>query len=510
MLFVTELFFFSAAICFLHSQRQRLGLASLYIVLGLFEAFLFFISRGGTWVEVELLFSQKVSFAYSLILPIMIGTVLIIYIFDGTREARRLIIAFVVLYIFHGALDILIGYHAANPPPGSPYTGDSPIVEYEIMKRVASGCSFFADAIVIVIAFQGLTNRFPKIGNAIPLYVCFVIAMLVDGFVYPLVYSGTLMGPGLESVIGKGIVGFIAGAPIAAYLQLSWTKDKALRESGARRGAFDIIDVRYKVREAERRFREQRQQYLMVKENFSRYVPPEIVEALIREPDRFKLGGDLLNVTVLFADIRGYSTLSEQLPPTDTIKLLNRYFEHVTKVIFEHGGMVNEYEGDGILAVFGAPLPIDRHAERGLRAAIGMFHAVERLNDLCERDGTADIWKQVGWGGFSIRVGLHSGAVVAGNIGTKQRVKYAVIGDTVNTTSRIEGLNKELGTDLLLSQAVVDELETPDAFTLVDLGEHLVRGRGKPVHVYTASEDARQRAFSVLVTPSVIDPKNLG
>ena len=126
----------------------------------------------------------------------------------------------------------------------------------------------------------------------------------------------------------------------------------------------------------------------------------------------------------MFADIRGYSTMSEAMAPTEVIALLNRYYERVTSIILEQKGMINEFEGDAVLAVFGAPNDLSDHAYRAICAGQGMLLAVDALNKEFEEDGTNLKWKSVGIDRLSIRVGIHTGPVVAGNVGSEARTKY--------------------------------------------------------------------------------------
>ena len=159
--------------------------------------------------------------------------------------------------------------------------------------------------------------------------------------------------------------------------------------------------------------------------------------------------------------------------------------------MFDRGGMINEFEGDGILAVFGAPIGVENHASAALETAVDMQRRVEELNRLWEADGTAEKWKSVGLDSLVVRVGIHTGDVVAGNIGTDLRMKYAVIGDTVNTAARVEGLNKTLETQILLTATTVKriEAENGDVSGLQDMGAHQVKGKGDKVHVFTYAND---------------------
>jgi class 3 adenylate cyclase len=164
------------------------------------------------------------------------------------------------------------------------------------------------------------------------------------------------------------------------------------------------------------------------------YVTPQVAREALEHGA--KLGGTLTECTVLFSDIRGFTSLAEQLPPTELIALLNKYMSAMVAVIVEHGGMVNKFGGDSILAVFGTPLnPAKDHAARAIRAASGMRRALAQFNQA-----------QAGAGGPTLRIGIGiaTGPVVAGNMGGQERIEYTVIGDTVNLASRLQSLTKEL------------------------------------------------------------------
>lgn len=214
------------------------------------------------------------------------------------------------------------------------------------------------------------------------------------------------------------------------------------------RGALELVGLRQTLSQLEETLKEQRAQFLYIKDTFSRYVSPDVVDALVRDPGKLRLGGELKDVTVLFSDIRGYSTLSEQLSPTETITLLNRYFEGVSGVILERGGMINEFEGDGILAVFGAPLDMADHADRAVDAALAMLDAVDALNVAWEKDGTAEKWQRVGLDQLRVRIGIIRGP------------------------------------SLLCTEATVQRLARLKGRVQQDHGAHKVKGKSEPVHVY--------------------------
>jgi adenylate cyclase len=183
---------------------------------------------------------------------------------------------------------------------------------------------------------------------------------------------------------------------------------------------------------------------------FGRYVAEEVVEKLLatgRQPD---LGGEAARVTVLFADIRNFTTMSESLSPHEVVEMLNTYFSRVCEPILAHGGTVDKFIGDAVMAVFGSPAPHVDHARRALGAALGM---AEKAWDF--RAWMAERFPNRGLKEFAIGIGLHTGEAVVGNIGSPKRFEFTAIGDTVNTASRLEGLTKELGWTVVASSETI-------------------------------------------------------
>ena len=215
-----------------------------------------------------------------------------------------------------------------------------------------------------------------------------------------------------------------------------------------------------------------------VRDLFSRFVPEQVVDEVLKDVDEdLRLGGERAVVTVLFSDIRGFTTFSETKPPEVVIDVLNRYLTTMTDVILSHGGTIVCFMGDGIMAVFGAPIEHPDHADRALAAARDMTgDALDDFNDWMREEGYGD--------GFRMGVGLNSGAVMAGNVGSERRLEYTVIGDTTNTASRLEGMTKGTPHMIFMSEATRSMLthEQPD---LVNAGDLVVRGRQLHVTVWS-------------------------
>lgn len=205
---------------------------------------------------------------------------------------------------------------------------------------------------------------------------------------------------------------------------------------------------------------------------FAGYVSPPVMQEILAHRLGAELGGELHHVCMLFADIRGFTTLSETLAPHAVITLLNRYFEEVNQAIHDQGGTISCFMGDGIMAIFGAPQTMDKPSIAAFAAARAMLEALQRLNVKLQTEGRAPL---------AIGIGLHVGEAIVGHLGSQARHDYSAIGDAVNVASRIEGLTKELGYPLLCSQAVVDEVAQAPLFT--HLGPQAIKGH-TPVQVW--------------------------
>lgn len=205
---------------------------------------------------------------------------------------------------------------------------------------------------------------------------------------------------------------------------------------------------------------------------FAGYVSPQMMEEILAGRLSGGLGGVAREVCVMFADVRGYTTLSESMSPQAVIAVLNRYFEAVTQAIHAEGGTVNCIMGDGLMAIFGAPKPLDNPSVRAFAAARRMLAALPELNRELAAEGITPL---------NIGIGLNAGPAIVGHVGSRTRHDYSAIGDTTNVAARLEGLSKEVGYPLVCSQAVAAAIGFPDE--LVDLGKHAIKGRS-PVHVF--------------------------
>jgi len=215
-----------------------------------------------------------------------------------------------------------------------------------------------------------------------------------------------------------------------------------------------------------------------VRDLFGRFVPEQVVdEVLARTSDGLHLGGTLRVCTMMFTDLRGFTTFSETRSAEDVINILNFYFGEMSQAVLDHGGTLVSYLGDGMMAVFGAPLEQDDHADRALAASREiLLERLPRVNEWIREQGYGD--------GFRMGIGLNSGSIMSGNIGSERRMEYTTIGDTVNTASRLEGLTKGTPFPLFISETTRDLLRH-EPEDLMYVAELEVRGRSEKVNVWS-------------------------
>ena len=241
---------------------------------------------------------------------------------------------------------------------------------------------------------------------------------------------------------------------------------------------FDPVLLRARIRAGLDKRRLQQLERERVRDTFARFLPePMVDEVLSRTHGELRLGGVRVVSTVLFADLRSFTTFAERRAPQEVIAVLNRYLGEMSDAVLDNGGTLVAFLGDGLMAVFGAPVECDDHADRAVAAARDMLRVrLPRFNDWAREQGYGD--------GFRMGIGISSGPAMSGNVGSERRLEYTAIGDTVNTASRIESLTKELGHPVLLSQSTLDLLTAPAA-DLVYVNEVTVRGRSKPTRIWS-------------------------
>ncbi|MFH1541000.1 MAG: adenylate/guanylate cyclase domain-containing protein [Elusimicrobiota bacterium] len=210
-----------------------------------------------------------------------------------------------------------------------------------------------------------------------------------------------------------------------------------------------------------------------LKKTFGHYLSPLVINELIKNPNVITLGGKRSELTVLFSDIRGFTTISEIFTPEAVVSLLNEYLTEMTKIVFKYGGTLDKFIGDAVMAFWNAPLPQKNHAEMAVFCAIDMIKELTKLQQK---------WRVEKKPIINIGIGINSGDMIVGNVGSLERMNYTVVGDNVNLASRLESLNKEFKTHIIISQSTY--LHVKDKVVAKPLGATEIKGKENPVEIY--------------------------
>jgi adenylate cyclase len=271
------------------------------------------------------------------------------------------------------------------------------------------------------------------------------------------------------STAGRSALVYVIFLPLAPALSLAayalgWWLPLLASELGVALTLVSSSLVNYATEGRQKRY---------IKGAFKQYLSPEVIEQLIAHPERLKLGGERRELTIYFSDLQGFTSISEVLSPEDLTGLLNEYLSAMTDIIQEEGGTIDKYEGDAIIAFWNAPLEQPDHAIRGVRAALRCQEQLSAMRPVIrERIGKE----------LHMRIGMNSGPAVVGNMGSRTRFDYTMLGDAVNLAARLEGVNKQFRTYTMVSAATVERTE--GIFPMRELGRVAVVGRKEPVTVY--------------------------
>ena len=240
--------------------------------------------------------------------------------------------------------------------------------------------------------------------------------------------------------------------------------------------AVAVVSTRYVLERKQRQF---------IRNAFGRYVQGEVIAQIMRDPGQLELGGQQRELSVMFSDLAGFTSMSEAMTPHELVAFMNEYLGAMSDVIIETGGTLDKYIGDAIMAVWGAPVEQADHAKRACRAVVRQQQTLARLHEE---------WAARGKPTPSARFGVHSGEMVVGNVGGRQRFDYTVLGDNVNLGARLEPINSQYGTHAMISQATFDQLD--GEFVCRELDRIVVKGRSQPVTVLELLDEAPNEALA--------------
>jgi adenylate cyclase len=244
-------------------------------------------------------------------------------------------------------------------------------------------------------------------------------------------------------------------------------------------------------------YQEQEEKSRFIGNAFSSYLSPILLKKLMQEPERLKLGGEKKELTIFFSDIRSFTSISEKMQPEDLTQYLNRYFTPMSDIVTAHHGMIDKYIGDALMAFYNAPLDIENHAIAACDSALEMMETLARLNKEFKKEGFSEI---------NIGIGLNTAKVVVGNMGSDKRFNYTVIGDGVNLASRVEGLNKEFKTNIIITEFT--KAQIGDTFLTRALDRVQVKGKEEKVMLFELLKDTPKNRKKVEIFHHVLSLYN--
>lgn len=316
------------------------------------------------------------------------------------------------------------------PAVGTYGTIINSVLERKFLSRVSVEVNFaIIFAFAIAVAF--LASLLP-VGIS---FICVTGAVVFYGVISFILFGRNGIWIDLVGPLASGIVSYIA-----------------------------IISYRFSVEAKEKRW---------VKKAFSHYISKDIMEEILRDPSKLSLGGQTKELTFLFSDIRGFTSYSEKHRPEEVVSILNEYLNEMSKIIFKHNGTLDKYVGDEIVVFFGAPLPQADHARRAVTVALEMMDSLKLLQEKWRREG-----KEI----IDIGIGINTGWVIVGNMGSTERMNYTAIGDAVNLASRIQGLTRTYNDHIIISEFTYALVK--DFFAVKPLEAIKVKGKENPVMMY--------------------------
>jgi adenylate cyclase len=328
---------------------------------------------------------------------------------------------------------------------------------HDVFETPAGGGIMPGIQVHAAIADDILSNRFITPVSAAGRLAAVVVSALLVGVLSTLLPAWYATGAALV------FFGAVTWASVALFTRGYWLNlsQPVLASTVA---LFGGVAYQYFVEGREKR---------KMKKLFGQYVSKDVYDHLVSNPELARLGGSRRDMTVLFSDIRGFTSVSERGEPEEIVHTLNEYFTQMVELVFKHGGTLDKFVGDMVMALFGAPLEDKDHADHAVETALDMIVELRKLNQR---------WKAEGRPELDIGIGINTGPMIAGNIGSDLIMSYTVIGDAVNLGSRLESLNKQYGTRIIISDSTREQLKRK--YVLKPLGDVVVKGKTRPVAIF--------------------------
>src|SRR3989344_75099 len=319
-----------------------------------------------------------------------------------------------------------------------------------------SGAEIHANAAATILS-QRFYQKLPSSFAFILIFLCNLLALVIVIKIKKIFWLLLSLAGTLCLITIASIVFFLYRIILPVlYLDLSFVTLSAA-----------LIILQYLTASEEKKF---------IYNSFKYYLSPEVINEIIADPSKLKLGGERKKVTILFSDIRGFTTISERMTPENLTKMLNEYFTVMTDIVMDNKGFVNRYIGDAIMGIWGTPLVNATQAQDACRSAVKMMQALQTLNQQ---------WKLAGkFEEITVGLGINTGQVVVGNVGSKKRFNYDVIGDEANFAARLEGLTKSYGVKIIISESTKNEIQQYLEFTFRELDTIMVKGKKEPKTIF--------------------------
>lgn len=324
---------------------------------------------------------------------------------------------------------------------------------------VARGADYPGMEIIATFLSNAYQNHFLR-ELSFPWTYALILIMALIGSVAVALRPGRIR---LAGVSAFGVGGVHLALVTAAFYYMRWWIPVVAPMFALLTGFFSMAVVSYAAEGRKRR---------ELRNVFQRYVSPQVIDEVVQQPDQVRLGGEEIRVTVFFSDIENFTSIAEELTPQEVVDWLNNYFGVATKVLLDHQAMVDKFIGDAVMAVFGAPARRPEHAVDACQAALDMGQVLNASDQSQDEEIPP----------FRGRIGIHTGQVVMGNVGTPERVDYTAIGDAVNVAARLEKANKQYDTRTLISHSTYRQ--AGQAVVVREIDHLRLTGKEKPVQIY--------------------------
>jgi class 3 adenylate cyclase len=489
-----EAFALSLIFVLLLAGRRRFGLAPAYVGLGLLITMVWL----GGKVSVPVIGGLSSRYGSVLFLPLILTPIVGIYVLEGTSEARRLIVGLVLGSFFlmflrtlwDAKVDFVMMAEEACAAAGQMNDCAATLEkdlraswEFRILPTFASTMGMLVSGVAIVVVYQALMNAFPRMS----FIVAFVVA-LYTGLASDAVLYGGLLGLPFEEFsgqfLGKMTTGVVVAVPLSIYLAIQFRRwPEHVRHGVLERSAFDIVRLNQELRAVSGSLDRRVAEYAHMRNALARFITADSVDRIIAEAETFHASGEHAEVTLMKTDIRGFSSLVENMAPEQAALFLKSYLDRMRKVMAKHGGVVAEEDGDNVLTVFQAHGKGGEHAQRAMQCVAAMQRALDEHNEVLKDEGVSGLYESGRVNEVAIRVGLHSGPVVAGDVGIPPDHTLVVIGDAVSTVRHVEAMAKRLKVRVLMTESTAQYLGA-DNPSLKPCGSHAFKGHEEAIQLF--------------------------